>query len=111
MNLSSFPQHIHIRYILSVRATGNYFHLFIRCAGPNGLQYALGLQKQRQCLFRFPADIVQHYRTHLLECANETVKIRLHLVPLHNHHQPELDNVVKGEPVEVDKGGFVIRKE
>ncbi|EDS35946.1 conserved hypothetical protein [Culex quinquefasciatus] len=101
-------KHTHIRYILSVRAAGSHFHLFIRRAGPNGLQYALGLQKHRERLFRFPADIVQHYRTHLLECANETVKIRLHLVPLHNHHHHQLglDNVVKGEPVGLEKGGL-----
>lgn len=78
-------QHPHIRYILSVHAAGIYFHLFIRLTTPNGL-YALGLVKQKERRFKFPADIVQYYRTHRLECSSaiEGAKIRLHLLPIVN---------------------------
>ncbi|KXJ81476.1 hypothetical protein RP20_CCG019408, partial [Aedes albopictus] len=82
-------KHPHIRYILSVHAAGTYFHLFIRLTTPNGL-YALGLAKQKERHFKFPADIVQYYRTHRLECSSSSssnsnsasAKIRLNLLPI-----------------------------
>ncbi|XP_055616890.1 uncharacterized protein LOC129762527 [Toxorhynchites rutilus septentrionalis] len=73
----------HIRYILSIKATSNYFHLFIRQTGPNRM-YALGLEKQNERQFKFPADIVLYYRTHLLKCARNKIQIMLYLVPLEN---------------------------
>ncbi|XP_058812525.1 uncharacterized protein LOC131677031 [Topomyia yanbarensis] len=74
-------KHARIRYILTIHVAGSYFHLFIRRTGFNST-YALGLQKPRERYFKFPADIIQFYSTHLLECSNDTMKIRLYLVPL-----------------------------
>ncbi|XP_058467239.1 uncharacterized protein LOC131440194 [Malaya genurostris] len=76
-------KHHRIRYILTIYAASSHFHLFIRQTGCNGT-YALGLQKPKERYFKFAADIVQFYSTHLLECTNGTVKIRLNLVPLVN---------------------------
>ncbi|XP_055524778.1 uncharacterized protein LOC129718233 [Wyeomyia smithii] len=73
--------HAEIRYILTIHAARSYFHLYIRRTGFNGM-YALGLPKPKERRFKFPADIVQYYCTHLLECANGTVTVKLYLRPL-----------------------------
>ncbi|XP_053698762.1 uncharacterized protein LOC128745708, partial [Sabethes cyaneus] len=77
---SSKFKHTKIRYILTIHAARSYFHLYIRRTGFNGM-YALGLPKQKERRFKFPADIVQYYCTHLLECANETATVKLNLLP------------------------------
>ncbi|XP_049536974.1 uncharacterized protein LOC125951892 [Anopheles darlingi] len=76
-------KHETIRYILSIRATETYFHLFIRHAGNNGM-YALGLEKQHEKRFKFATDIVHYYQLHSLECTRATAVIaKLKLSPLH----------------------------
>ncbi|XP_058128750.1 uncharacterized protein LOC131284126 [Anopheles ziemanni] len=74
-------KHEHIRYILSIRACGTYFHLFIRHAGLNGM-YALGLEKEPEKRFKFPTDIVRYYQLHALECTRATTTVKLQLIPL-----------------------------
>ncbi|XP_058060470.1 uncharacterized protein LOC131211129 [Anopheles bellator] len=74
-------KHENIRYILSIRAEGTYFHLFIRNAGKNGM-YALGLEKRCEKRFKFPSDIVAYYQLHSLECTRATMIARLKLIPL-----------------------------
>uniref|UniRef100_A0A182J2P0 Uncharacterized protein n=1 Tax=Anopheles atroparvus TaxID=41427 RepID=A0A182J2P0_ANOAO len=74
-------KHEYIRYILSIRAKGTCFHLFIRHAGQNGM-YALGLEKQPEKRFKFPTDIVRYYQLHPLECTRATMTVKLQLIPL-----------------------------
>uniref|UniRef100_A0A182NS33 SH2 domain-containing protein n=1 Tax=Anopheles dirus TaxID=7168 RepID=A0A182NS33_9DIPT len=74
-------KHETIRYILSIRAAGTYFHLFIRHAGHNGM-YALGLEKEQEKRFKFPTDIVRYYQIHSLECTRARISVKLQLLPL-----------------------------
>ncbi|XP_053680507.1 uncharacterized protein LOC128731409 [Anopheles nili] len=81
-------KHERIRYVLSIRGPGTFFHLFIRHAGKNGM-YALGLEKEHERRFKFPADIVRYYQVHLLECTRAQRTIRLQLLPLPGSDAPE----------------------
>uniref|UniRef100_A0A182QQL9 SH2 domain-containing protein n=1 Tax=Anopheles farauti TaxID=69004 RepID=A0A182QQL9_9DIPT len=74
-------KHETIRYILSIRGTGTFYHLFIRHAGQNGM-YALGLEKEQEKRFKFPTDIVRYYQAHSLQCTKAKESTKLLLLPL-----------------------------
>lgn len=73
-------------------AKNDYFHLYIRkCGGGNGggdgggkttTYYSLGLEKPREKYFQHPADIINYYRLHKLQCTNKNISVSIVLVPI-----------------------------
>lgn len=68
-----------VKYIVSIYARENFFHLFIRISDG---QYAIGQEKPDEKLFNKPADIINYYRLNRLLCTNKIVSMRFFLVPI-----------------------------
>ncbi|XP_067619769.1 uncharacterized protein [Eurosta solidaginis] len=70
-----------IKYIVTVFAQQQYFHLFIRQINGKNL-YGIGQQKPNEKTFNSPSDIVDFYSCNPLQCTNKNSSISLLLKPI-----------------------------
>ncbi|XP_039970967.1 uncharacterized protein LOC120782658 [Bactrocera tryoni] len=70
-----------IKYIVTVYAQQQYFHLFIRQL--NGKDsYSIGQQKPNEKIFKSPSDIIDFYSLNALQCTNKNISVCLVLKPI-----------------------------
>ncbi|XP_055907873.1 uncharacterized protein LOC129942817 [Eupeodes corollae] len=74
-------QDISIKYVVTVYAQQNYFHLYIRKILGTEM-YGIGQAKPCEKLFNAPSDIIDYYRLNPLLCTNKKISISLKLIPI-----------------------------
>ncbi|XP_017482924.1 PREDICTED: uncharacterized protein LOC108371828 [Rhagoletis zephyria] len=70
-----------IKYIVTIYAQQQYFHLFIRQINGKDL-YGIGQQKSKEKVFSSPSDIIDFYSYNPLQCTNKSTSISLVLKPI-----------------------------
>uniref|UniRef100_A0A1I8MSL7 SH2 domain-containing protein n=1 Tax=Musca domestica TaxID=7370 RepID=A0A1I8MSL7_MUSDO len=72
---------ISIKYIVSIYARKQFFHLFIRQI-PGTELFAIGQEKREERLYQTPNDIIEFYRHNTLQCTNKECTLSLVLRPI-----------------------------
>ncbi|XP_070143430.1 B-cell linker protein isoform X2 [Drosophila kikkawai] len=70
-----------IRYIVSIWASDQYYHLFVRQLDRRQ-RYAIGQRKSGERYFGSPSEIVEFYSEHPLLCTNKSVSQCIRLSPI-----------------------------
>ncbi|XP_053947445.1 uncharacterized protein LOC128856093 [Anastrepha ludens] len=70
-----------VKYIVTVYAQQQYFHLFIRQINGKDL-YGIGQQKPNERIFSSPSDIIDFYGFNTLQCTNKSTSVSLVLKPI-----------------------------
>lgn len=68
-----------IKYVVSIYANDNFFHLFIRQVNE---YFAIGKSKENEKLFNEPSNIITHYRLNKLICTNNFISMKFFLIPI-----------------------------
>lgn len=74
-------QDISIKYIVSIFAQNQFFHLFIRQI-PGSELFAIGQEKRQERLYQTPNDIIDFYTCNTLQCTNKECTLSLMLKPI-----------------------------
>ncbi|KAI8119465.1 hypothetical protein FF38_02157 [Lucilia cuprina] len=72
---------ISIKYIVSIYAQQEFFHLFIRQIKGQEL-FAIGQEKANEKYFNTPNDIIEFYKHNILQCTNKQCSLNLVLRPI-----------------------------
>lgn len=72
-------QSTEVKYIATVYAHNQCFHLFIRQIDG---KYAIGQPKSNEMQFEKPADIINYFRLNQLLCTNQQTCVKVFLVPI-----------------------------
>ncbi|XP_059218868.1 uncharacterized protein LOC106095697 [Stomoxys calcitrans] len=72
---------VSIKYIVSIYAQKEFFHLFIRQI-PGTELYAIGQEKRQEKLYRTPNEIIEFYKHNTLQCTNKECTLSLMLRPI-----------------------------
>ncbi|KAM7361428.1 uncharacterized protein ACRADG_011862 [Cochliomyia hominivorax] len=72
---------ISIKYIVSIYAQKEFFHLYIRQIDGKEL-FAIGQEKPNEKYFNTPNDIIEFYKHNILQCTNKQCSLSLVLRPI-----------------------------
>ncbi|XP_061386564.1 uncharacterized protein LOC133321489 [Musca vetustissima] len=72
---------ISIKYIVSIYAQQQFFHLFIRQI-PGTELFAIGQEKRQERLYQSPNDIIEFYKHNTLQCTNKECSLSVVLKPI-----------------------------